>query len=215
VHDIPQLRTESPPFLVANIRSQNNVSTFELLLYLVRKNVSVLHGSGREQQLCLCQTAIDLFGSFGYCIYFLLGLASRNASFVRRTRCFTGFVNCGCRITEGGLCFAVRFPRFFVEGTYDSSFVRTRHISSSDNAAMSSSVERFARRSFRSCTPPVNQFVNSEAYSPTQAMVTKPAHTYSAISQRDRDFDRDTTSDGVRVIIGPQAKAKRTPNVFR
>src|SRR5882672_4385641 len=116
--DIPQLRTQSPSFLVTNIRFENDISAFELLLYLVSKNVPVLHGSGRHQQLCLRQTPIYLFGSFGYCIYSLLGFVSRSTSLVRRTRCLTGFINCGRRIAEGGLCFGVRFPSFFVEGTY-------------------------------------------------------------------------------------------------
>ncbi len=90
----------------------------------------------------------------------------------------------------------------------DRILVLTRHISSSDNATISSKVERFASRSLRSFIPHVNQFLNSATYSPAQAMVTNPAQMYSPISQRDSDLDRDATSEAVRVILAHKRREK-------
>jgi len=55
---------------------------------------------------------------------------------------------------------------------------------------MSMRVERFAKLSFRSLVPPVNQFVNSATYSPAQPIATKQQEKYSANSHRDSAFEK-------------------------
>jgi len=79
--------------------------------------------------------------------------------------------------------------------------VLTRQTSSNASAATRSNVERLASLSFRSFTPPVNQFVNSATYSPAQATATSVAKMYSAYSQQESALEREVTSGAFRLIV--------------
>ena len=81
----------------------------------------------------------------------------------------------------------------------DMSLVWTRHISSSDNAPTRSSVERLAIGSL--CAMIHWRLLNSERYSPKQAMVTSAATTYSACSHHQSSRASDATSDEVDIIL--------------
>jgi hypothetical protein len=116
--------------------------------------------------------------------------------------------NADCALISAAPAFSLREPISIPE----ILLVLTRHISSSARADMSRSVERFARRSFRSWSPRVQQSVNSAMYSPVQPKATSAQAVYSAHSQCSNDVARDETSGAGRIILAHQKRERPVSN---